>query len=475
VKELAALPLLATGVRWPLTAEAWAALGRRPDFSFQWRLGNTLLAAHDPPRVMFWARLPMLLLAVLLGAVIWAWGRQMLGDRAALGALALFAFDPALIAHGPLVTTDVGLAATATLFFFLLWRYVQHRTPVRLILCGVALGLALAAKYSAVFLLPIAALVLLLALPLDLGRRLLVCVGSLVALQIIAVLVVEAVYFFPRDPWLYLHGFRQVYVGIDPRYQPYMAGEFRPRFWSYQLVVYLLKEPLAAIALAAVGVWAITRPRVTPGDRAFLLLPPVLLGAAYTVFAANLGVRYVIPLLPFLHLLGGAGLAALLEGGRIRRTLGVLLMAWLVVAAAGIYPDHLSYFNESACASIDVKSIGLDGGSRCGIYWLDDSNVDWGQGLPQLAAWLTAHPTPRPVHLAYFGTVPPELYGVRATALDARVLERAPPPGRYVLSAHHFARLRGALAARRAGGEAWLVRARPTAVVGHAYYVWDVP
>jgi hypothetical protein len=35
-----------------------------------------------------------------------------------------------------------------------------------------------------------------------------------------------------------------------------------------------------------------------------------------------------------------------------------------------------------------------------------------------------------------------------------------------------FARLRGALAAR---GEGWLLSRSPSAVVGHAYYVFDVP
>ncbi len=105
-------------------------------------------------------------------------------------------------------------------------------------------------------------------------------------------------------------------------------------------------------------------------------------------------------------------------------------------------------------------------------YWLDDSNVDRGQSLGQLAVWLAQHPSPTRVRLAYFGSIPPERYGVRAEPLDARELQRTPPRGRYVLSAHVFARLRGALAAR---GEGWLLGQSPSAVVGHAYYVFDVP
>jgi len=237
-------------------------------------------------------------------------------------------------------------------------------------------------------------------------------------------------------------------------------------------VAYLLKEPLPSVVLAGVGLWTIARPGLTVADRACLLVPPAVLGAAYAAFAANLGVRYAIPLLPFLHLIGGAGLAALLAGGRARRVCAWLLVAWLATAALGIYPDHLSYFNETACALSEPRQVGLDGGSRCGPHWLDDSNVDWGQGVRQLAAWVQAHPGPEPLRLAYFGSFPPEASGLRYEPLDARILVDRPPAGRYVLSAHIVARLRGALRARPEGG--WLLGARPTAIVGHAYYVWDV-
>ena len=457
---------------WPLTRETWAALGPRVDPSFQWRLGNAVLFGDDPQRVLFWARLPMLLVATLLGWTLWAWGRRMLGAGAGLGALALFVFDPTLIAHGALVTTDVGCAALGALFLFLLWRHLMAPAPARLIAAGIVLGAALAAKFSALFFVPIAAVLLVLGAPREGARRVAWAAGALGVLMVLAAVVVHATYFFPRDPLVYVDGLRQVNADHDPAYWPYMAGGFSPRFWSYYVVAYLLKEPIPSLALAVLGVWAITRPGVLAIDRAFLLLPPAALVTAYTVFSHNLGMRYVIPALPFLHLLGGAGVAWLWTRGRAARVLGAGLVVWLVVNAAGIFPDHLSYFNEAACLPRHARAVGFDAGAHCGPRWLDDSNVDWGQGLPQLAAWLAANPVPGPVRLAYFGSVPPERYGVRAEPLDARVLETAPPPGRYVLSAHVWARLRGALAAR--SGEAWLLRTDPSAIVAHAYYVYDV-
>lgn len=481
LKELAALPLVLTGARWPMSGPEWAALGPRAEPSFQWQLGNAVLAVNEPGPVLFWSRLPMILLAAVLGWAVWAWGRRMLGETAALGALFVFVVDPTIIAHAALVTTDVGCAAFSVLFLLALHRYLSRRTPGRLLVCGLALGGALAAKFSAVVLLPLAGLLLLLgawwvppARPATAGWRLLHGAAALLGLGLVAALVVWATYLFTREPWLWVEGLRRVNADHDPAYPVYMAGRFAPHFPAYFLVAYLLKTPIAAIALAGLGVWAVSRRgAATPLDRVFLLGPPALIAVVHALLAANLGLRYLVPALPFLHLLAGAGLAALLARGWLARGVGVLLAAWLALAAVGIYPDHLSYFNEAACVPVAVRELGLDGGARCGPYWLDDSNVDWGQGLAQLAAWLAAHPSPLPLRLAYFGSVPPARYGVRAEPLDARVLAGPPPPGRYVVSAHIFARLQGALIERGDDG-AWLLRARPTAIVGHALYVYDV-
>jgi len=112
---------------------------------------------------MFWARLPFILLAALLGILLYAWGREMVGPTAALGALFLYALDPTLLAHSYLVTTDTGLAAFTVLFLWALWSYVRHPGWKRLLLCGLALGAVLGTKFSAILLLPVGAVLLLAA------------------------------------------------------------------------------------------------------------------------------------------------------------------------------------------------------------------------------------------------------------------------------------------------------------------------
>src|SRR5206468_1998474 len=83
------------------------------------------------------------------------WGRELFGPQAALAALFLYALDPNILAHGYLSTTDPGFGAFTMVFLFVLWRGSHWA------ICGVALGLALASKFTAVILVPVAAVLLL--------------------------------------------------------------------------------------------------------------------------------------------------------------------------------------------------------------------------------------------------------------------------------------------------------------------------
>jgi hypothetical protein len=500
IKELAGLSMRAAGIRWLQTPTANDIAARPGDVISprDWDAGEELLAQYGPDRVLQAARFPMPLVGLLLGVVLYLWALEMLGPAAALGALFLFAFDPTLIGHSGLVTTDVGLAAFGLLFLYALWKHEQSPSLARQIGCGVALGCALGAKYSAVLLLPIAGLLLLIGAvrrmasgvpsaapnqlcPCGSGKKYKVChalekpswtidrarvvsaARALAVMGVVAVLMIELFYGFRASPLAYLHGLQRVNADHNPDYQAFLAGQAQNRYWYYFAAVYLLKEPLASILLCVAGCWIVLRGKqYSATTRWFLLMPPAVLFLAYSASAANLGIRYIIPVMVFLYMAGGAALAWLV-GKRTTwaRATAAVLGIWVVVAAAGIYPDHLSYFNESACVLTEPSLLGLDGGSKCGTMWLDDHNVDWGQGLKQLKVWLDANAQGRPVHIAYMGMTKPELYGIQHTP---------PPPERtgnaelYVFSGHHLARL------------SWnnpdILRTRPLAIVGHAFYIF---
>jgi len=532
LKEMSALSLLLAGVRWPNSEEARQLIEGRGD-QLEWPVGNAIIAANGPDKAMFWARLPFILLAALLGILLYAWGREMVGPAAALGALFLYALDPTMLAHSYLVATDAGLAAFTVLFLWALWSYVRNPSLKRLLLCGLAMGAVLGTKFSALLLLPVGAVLLLAATrwlpepvpgsaepvrdgsrigpnsPCPCGsgrkykrchgasgrakkaerapepagwrarqvRRLAVAAGAFLAMCLVAAVVIQALYFFSSDPFLYVAGVRRVNADHNPAYLEYLAGELKHRFLSYFAVAYLLKEPLASILLAGLGLVVLVRSKaIAVLRKLFLLLPPAVLFAGYTMAADGLGIRYILPTLPFAFLAGGVGLEALIKNRSLGgRWVAAALCAWIVVAAAGIYPDHLSYFNETACLLEDPHKIGLDGGSRCGPSWLDDSNVDWGQGLKQLKAWMDRHAGGRTIHLAEHGSFPPENYGVSDEKMGGPELMQDPAPGLYAVSAHFVARIPAMGRVLGGGAGQWLRRISPTAIVGHSFYVYDIP
>src|ERR1700734_4169452 len=162
VKQLATLPLLPLHLKVP-------PLQNRFFKSEAYLDGHDLLFHNGPAdgnhysaeTLVFRARLPTLFFAIAAALLVFFATREMFNVRAALIALTLFCFDPNLLAFGAYVTTDMAASCTIFATIYALWRYLQRPTPARLVVVGIAAGLALAAKHSTVLLAPM--LVLLLA------------------------------------------------------------------------------------------------------------------------------------------------------------------------------------------------------------------------------------------------------------------------------------------------------------------------
>jgi Dolichyl-phosphate-mannose-protein mannosyltransferase len=470
LKELAGISLALAGIRWNDPVQSpWESLPA----GWEWAAGNKFVAGSGVSRTLFWARLPLLALSSLMGLLIYLFGREFAGPVAGLAALFLFAADPTMLAHGYLVTTDAGVAAFTLLFLFALLRYFQKPGGLRLATAGVALGLALCSKFSAIFLLPIAAALLVAnwLWPIMPGKRAgrpspVSLLFDIAVLCLAATVVIQICYFSWRGPGLYLHGLGRVNADHTAAFRAYLGGQLKERFISYFAVAWLLKEPLATLALAIAGTILALRSRTIPHlHKLFLVLPPVVFFVACTVWADDIGVRYEMPAMVFGYVAGGIALAALWKRGVLSRVVAAGACLWVATAAAGIYPDHLSYFNEAACLPSRLDRIGLDGGSRCGADWLADSNVDWGQSLPQLKSWLDRNAPGETVRLQYFGTFPPAAYGIHFEPAEP-FMRPLPPRGIYVISSHWLSY------ASLLTGASWL-RDEPEAIVGHAYYIFE--
>lgn len=109
---------------------------------------------HDANRILFLARLPMILLTLAFGLVVFAFAKDLFGLTAGLFALGLYAFSPDIIAHGSLATNDVPVAGFLLTTVWLLWRSQNAPMPY-LLLAGVAFGCALATKMTALLATPV--------------------------------------------------------------------------------------------------------------------------------------------------------------------------------------------------------------------------------------------------------------------------------------------------------------------------------
>jgi hypothetical protein len=175
----------------------------------------------------------------------------------------------------------------------------------------------------------------------------------------------------------------------------------------------LFKTPTATLAVGLLALALLLRPAWcrrlwTDPERRWALLclfvPLLVLGLwSVTTKVTNAGVRYVLPLYPFLLVALGVAVArAWWKGVVWIRALLVTLAVALAAESLTAFPDYLSFFNA------------LAGGSRGGIRLLGDANLDLGQDLPALAEWQRRHPGTK-LYLSYFGTADPASYGIEYT------------------------------------------------------------
>src|SRR5688572_18380335 len=192
----------------------------------------------------------------------------------------------------------------------------------------------------------------------------------------------------------------------------FLLGQYRfTGWWYYLFVAVAVKTPVAVLVgvVGAVVVGVRAKPPSGEGGGSFdrrwlamcLALPPVVFAISIVASTLNLGVRYALPLYPFVYIALGGAAAHVWSRWRTGRVVIVLLGLGLAVESFAAFPNYLVFFNAPA------------GGARGGLRILGDSNLDWGQDLPALAKWQREHAPDKTLYLAYFGTADPAFYGIR--------------------------------------------------------------
>ncbi|HSY36978.1 MAG TPA: glycosyltransferase family 39 protein [Acidobacteriaceae bacterium] len=458
VKQLATLPLLPLHLNVPPLQNRF--------FKSEAYLDGQQLLYHNGPAdggrysvdtLVFRARLPTLFFAIAAALLVFFATREMFNVRAALFALTLFCFDPNLLAFGAYVTTDMAASCTIFATIYALWRYVQRPTPGRLVVTGIAAGIALAAKHSTVLLAPM--LVLLLAGELaaralsarrprdtqqtNLARTALQYVTALAVITLIGVAVLWAFYGFryaarPAGltlspsltdyvgplagieargilfaarfhllPESYLYGLADVRKMANDMPSFFFGHVYEHGIWYYFPVVFVIKSTLSLLAALALTLFAIARGWLrNPRALWFLIAPPTLYFAVAMSSHLNIGARHILPVWVFCCVLAGAGLSALIQHNHRWIYPVAALLLFQIATTLHAAPDYIAYSNEAW------------GGPTHTYRYLSDSNTDWGQQLLATSAYVRDHHITH-CYFAYFVTpfVLPTDHGIPCTYL----------------------------------------------------------
>lgn len=462
VKLVAALPVMGKIVHPPHAPP----IGFLPE---EYIGGNALLYGNDADALLFRGRAAVALFTMLLALFVTAAAWQMFGRVAALIALFLFTFEPTLLAHGALVTTDMGVSCWIFAAVYLFWRYLQRPTPWRLLWCSLAAGFALASKMSGLVVLPIlacCALVWLLtrnreassstandrdrrknqagrpdwSTPIQ-RRPAVVFLGGLLAIALVSYAILWAFYGFR-------YAARPAGLSLLPTLPHFV--QTLPHPWERSVVLFLAHWHL--LPEAYLFGWA-----KLPIDQ--LAHPAYLLGRIYPtgtwtyfpvalVIKSSLTLLLLLVALPFLSrraqpwhrpwqrsalFLAAPALLILLASMTSRLDIGVrhilpmypfLVVLAAVAAAALIRSSRLGAVAVAALllfqafSSLHAYPDYLPyaneawGGPSRSYRWLSDSNVDWGQQIKEVNGYLTRNGV-RDCWMAYSmpGDVP-TYYGV---------------------------------------------------------------
>ena len=501
VKLICALPLLAMDVSMDPN-RSYAGTGDwRP-----WLFGTHFMRQNADmyENIFFAGRLPAVLLAVILGFFVFRWARQLYGTPAGLISLLLYVFSPNILAHARLVTTDLG----CTLFMFVatyyFWRLLWKGDKKGTLWGGLSTGLALLTKFTGALLLPIYLGLWLLSFPFqkDLPesgsskKREHLTRGAfgLFLILVIAVAVINVGYGFkgtfkslatvPHEsrllerldrsplnmipiplPAEYVQGFdRQKLDAERGVFLNYLNGKlYTQGCWYYFLYAFAVKTPLALQVGLLIAFCCLFKRNRENASNMLVLLPVIIVLSVFS-FAneINVGLRYILPVFPFLFLWAG-GVTRLVTGNRFARLAGAALLIAYVAASLSIFPHYLAFFNAWA------------GGPQKGHQHLLDSNLDWGQDLKGLADYLDTEGVDE-IGLAYFGHVDPAIYGI-----DYHVVGSKRETGYVAVSANYLYGLPYLITYTpnpipiRPNTFGWLHDFEPVDTIGHSIMVFSIP
>jgi len=414
-----------------------------------WGAQFMFFSTNDADSIMFYARIPIILIGLLLGFYIWLFSRELYGKKAALLALTLFSFSPNLLAHTRLVTTDMGIATFAFITIYYFNKALDKPNTKNWIKSGVALGLALAAKFTGVYLFIILPILALWKSTKDQQNdlkkytlSLLKPAGIVLGSAFGVLLICYQIFGIPA----YFVGLSQVILHSRLGHNAFLMGTHsQAGWWYYFFVTFAIKTPIALLLLL------VARPFFKkPFDKttAVLLLPAAIFFISFIFNKINIGHRHILMIYPFLYV----WISPLANVKDVwKKVLLAATILFYITSSIMIYPHYLAYFNELVTP-------------ENGHQYLIDSNIDWGQDLPGLKLWLDENNVDN-ITMAYFGLDSRDYRKITWNELKCR-----PKAGLIAISVNRLVGLKQ----KDADCTAWLRPFTPIDNIGHSIKIFNI-
>tara|TARA_Y100000310_G_scaffold345466_1_gene465294 strand:- start:708 stop:2486 length:1779 start_codon:yes stop_codon:yes gene_type:complete len=408
-----------------------------------WVRGKDLLfESKDPIRLLFFIRLPLMLLSVLLGFYVFKWAKELYGIKAGLFALFFYSFSPNIIATAKFALTDFSLVCFSFISMYYFWKFCNKSTAWNLIVLGFITGLALISKITALFLIPIYIVLGLIFIRRIFSERII----DLVIIFLLAFFVVFAAYGFQiqtLSDTLPDHYLQRAHEEIDNRIGNYniekfayffidnvplpaatyfavigdvayhsttgfngyffgkiFAPEDKPFYYFFGLMA--LKTPIPALIILVISIIFFRRLRHKKLKNEFFFIVPIIIFFASFIFnKVSYDLRHVLTIYPFIFVF-----MSKVTNFKFKRKYPIyalILLLWYLISSLAIYPYYVAYFNEFVQPENGYK-------------YLSGFNIDAGQDLIRLKDFMDKNRIDK-INFSFHGGIDPKKYGIEYSSM----------------------------------------------------------
>ena len=440
IQIMAGLPLLLLKTKLDTTDKSWTNK-KMAEFTRKFFFVNN----KNPKQMLFYARTAIIMLTLLLAMLIWKWAQEIFGNQAAITALAIYVFEPNILAHGMLTTTDMGFAFFAFLAVYTYWKFCKIQTKKNLAVAGITMGLAQLTKYTAIFLWPV---YLLMAVTIVLQTKenkkteAIKQTKTILMITIITIIIINTAYLFQGTgtpirtsmledtnldkqlyhpdkifgndkmtkiltekmpsplPYYYVKGLGFVInEGSKPSQNTVFGKKYENGAWHYYITAFAVKTTIPFLLLIILAIFLPQKKQKnTQKNWQLFIIPALVIFIAMSMATKQTGIRYILAIFPFLIIwMSGRLTNTKTYEKKYFKLLIIILITLHSASSILAFPNYIAYYNEAI-------------GSENGWKYFTDTNTDWGQDFDRLLQYTKCTPNTK---IQYFGTNDLEFYGLK--------------------------------------------------------------